>query len=98
MNEEKISEEDWNLIGFVIASEYKRKIIEYLAKDIATPKQISNGTNIRIGHISTYLARLADKDLVICINPTVKMGRLYKLTKKGEKVVNIIGKINRDLD
>lgn len=93
-----IKEAEWNIIGSVLASKYKRVILNYIASGVATPKQISNGTGIRINHISNYLARLADDDLVVCVNPDAKMGRLYKLTEKGEVIAKIIKKIGRDLD
>lgn len=93
-----VEDEIWSIVGSVIASKYKREILYYLSKGAATPKQISNGTDIRINHVSNYLIRLADDDLLECLNPDAKMGRLYKLTEKGEEIFGIINKLDRDLD
>lgn len=37
-------------------------------------------------HISKVLGELKAHELVECINPEVRKGRLYRLTDKGEKV------------
>ncbi|MGC9553777.1 MAG: transcriptional regulator [Thermoplasmatota archaeon] len=93
-----VKEKEWNKVGSVLASKYKRKIIGYLTFGLATPRQIANGTDIRINHVSNYLSRLSDDGLVICVNPDVKMGRLYTLTDEGKKVATLVEKISRDLD
>lgn len=93
-----VEDKVWSIVGSVIASKYKREILYYLSKGAATPKQISNGTDIRINHVSNYLIRLADDGLVKCLNPDAKMGRLYKLTGKGTEILDIIEKIDRDLE
>ncbi len=93
-----VEDEIWSIVGSVIASKYKRKILYYLSKGAATPKQISIGTDIRINHVSNYLIRLGDSELVKCLNPDAKMGRLYELTKKGEEIFGIMKKIDRDLE
>lgn len=38
-------------------------------------------------HISKVLAELKAHELVECINPEVRKGRLYRLTDKGDDVV-----------
>ena len=38
-------------------------------------------------HISNTLKELKDHDLVECINPEVRKGRLYRLTDKREEIV-----------
>lgn len=93
-----VEDEVWSIVGSVIASKYKREILYYLSEGAATPKQISNGTDIRINHVSNYLIRLGENELVKCLNPDAKMGRLYELTKKGEEILGIMKKIDRDLE
>lgn len=71
----------------IISSEAKISIILALDKKILTPKRISQLTNKRINHISTYLTQLKKNNIVICLNEEMKKGRLYKLTELGNKVV-----------
>ena len=70
----------------IISSEAKINIILVLHKKILTPKRISQLTNKRINHISTYLTQLKKNNIVICLNEEMKKGRLYKLTELGNKV------------
>lgn len=47
------------------------------------PKDIAQDSGILQNHISTVLSQLKDKNLVECINPDIKKGRLYRLTEDG---------------
>jgi DNA-binding PadR family transcriptional regulator len=48
---------------------------------------IANDSGIRTNHISKVLSELKAHELVECINPEVRKGRLYRLTEKGDDVV-----------
>lgn len=84
------------LKGYVISSDYRKKVLEYL-KSISennmycdTPSGIANSTGVLINHLSKVLKELTDKNLIRCINPEAKKGRLYCLTEMGEQVQNTI--------
>lgn len=51
------------------------------------PYEIAKDANIIQNHISTTLRQLKEHELVECINPEVKKGRLYRLTDNGNKVI-----------
>jgi predicted transcriptional regulator len=51
------------------------------------PSQIAKNSGIRTNHISKVLFELKSHELVECINPEVRKGRLYRLTETGEDVV-----------
>lgn len=51
------------------------------------PTQIAENSGIRTNHISKVLGELKAYELVECINPEAKKGRLYRLTEKGEDIV-----------
>lgn len=51
------------------------------------PTQIVENSGIRTNHISKVLGELKAHELVECINPEAKKGRLYRLTEKGEDIV-----------
>lgn len=86
---------DWDLIGFIVASKYRRKVVNQLSKGVGTPKQISEATKIRINHVSNILGEFSKRDLVECVNPNAKVGRLYRLTEKGEKIIESLNKIKK---
>lgn len=56
--------------------------------DVLIPTQIARNSDIRPNHISKVLAELKAHELVECINPEVRKGRLYRLTDKGESIVD----------
>ena len=75
------------VLGYIKASNYRKKIIKLLQDKKLTPIELSKETNIPLSHISNTLAELLEKDLVVCLTPKLKKGRLYELTNKG---VNIL--------
>ena len=74
-------------LAFVKASRYRRNILIYLSENEKTPKELSIELNIHQNNISATLRGLKEYNLVYCINPNVKKGRLYKLTDKGYHLV-----------
>ena len=57
---------------------------------VKIPTAIANDSGIRTNHISKVLAELKAHELVECINPEVRKGRLYRLTDKGEEIIKEI--------
>lgn len=62
-----------------------------LEGDVKIPTAIANDSGIRTNHISKVLSELKAHELVECINPEVRKGRLYRLTDKGNELVKNIG-------
>ena len=74
-------------VEYVEKSKYRSKVLKSLANDAKMPSQIAKDTGIVQNHISNTLRQLKDHDLVECINPEVRKGRLYRLTDEGEKII-----------
>ena len=77
-------------VEYVGRSKYRSKVLKTLANDTKMPSQIAKDTGIIQNHISNTLRQLKDHDLVECINPEVKKGRLYRLTENGEEIIDKI--------
>ena len=73
-------------ISYVQISKYRTKVMKSLDGEVKIPTDIANDSGIRTNHISKVLSELKAHELVECINPEVRKGRLYRLTDKGEKV------------
>ena len=73
-------------IGYVQISEYRTKVVKSLKGDVKIPSVIAKDSGIRTNHISKVLSELKTHELVECLNPEVRKGRLYRLTEKGEGV------------
>ena len=66
------------------------------SNDVLMPKQIAEHSEIRSNHISKVLRELSDTNLIVCINPESRKGRLYKLTPFGNGVCNALRNSNNE--
>ena len=62
----------------------EKKVMKSLDGEVLIPTQIARNSEIRSNHISKVLSELKAHELVECINPEVRKGRLYRLTSDGE--------------
>ena len=74
-------------IDYVNRFKYGLKVMKSLDGDVKIPSEIANDTEIFQNHISNALRQLKEHELIECINPEVRKGRLYRLTDKGEDIV-----------
>lgn len=78
-------------VSTVKSSEYRRKILESLLDvQFITPSEIAKKTKIRLNHVSNFLKDLKDANLVKCLNPEQKRGRLYQITGLGKEVLKYV--------
>lgn len=82
--EDKLREE----INYVKRSEYRLRVMKSLDGEVKIPSEIAKDAQIFQNHISNTLRQLREHNLIECINPEVKRGRLYRHTDKGKQVVN----------
>ena len=83
----ELTDEILTEISYVEISSYRKKVMKSLDGEVLIPTQIARNSEIRPNHISKVLAELKAHELVECINPEVRKGRLYRLTDKGDEVV-----------
>ena len=74
-------------IDYVNRFKYGLKVMKSLDGDVKIPSEIANDTEIFQNHISNALRQLKEHELIDCINPEVKKGRLYHHTDKGNLIV-----------
>ena len=77
-------------IDYVNSSQYRLKVTKSLDSNVKILSEIANDTEIFQNHISNTLRQLKEHELIECINPEVKKGRLYRLTDKGDELVKNI--------
>ena len=83
----ELSDEMLTEISYVQISKYRTKVMKSLDSDVKIPSIIAKDSGIKTNHISKVLSELKAHELVECINPEVRKGRLYRHTDKGEQVV-----------
>lgn len=86
----KLTDEMLTEISYVQISKYRTRVMKSLADDVKIPTVIAKDSGIRTNHISKVLAELKSHELVECVNPEARKGRLYRLTDKGENVAENI--------
>ncbi|WP_407415971.1 transcriptional regulator [Methanobrevibacter sp.] len=74
---------DDELLKYVNNSSYRVKVLKALGGDVKIPTQIASDSGILPNHISNVLRQLKEKEIVECINPEVRKGRLYRLSDNG---------------
>ena len=80
--------------SYVIISSYRRKVLESLNEGVKIPTKISQDSGVGVKHVSNVLPDLKEHNLIVCINEDAHKGRLYRLTDEGQKVVNMIQKMD----
>jgi len=83
----ELSDEMLKEISYVKISSYRERVMKSLEDDVKIPSKIAEDSEIRQNHISKVLAELKAHELVECINPEVRKGRLYRHTEKGDEIV-----------
>ena len=81
---------DWKKYGFVLSSRYRQKVVRNLMHEPKTPKQISIKTGLYLSHVSKTLNELSSLEIVTCLTPDLKRGRIYKLTKDGSEIAKYL--------
>ena len=79
-------------IKFINKSSYRSKVLKSIGNDVKMPKEIASDSGILPNHISNVLRQLKEKDVVECINPEVRKGRLYRLSEEGRNILDEIDK------
>ena len=83
----ELSDEMLTEISYVQMSKYRIKVMKALEGEVKIPSVIAKDSGIKTNHISKVLAELKVHELVECINPEVRKGRLYRLTEKGDIII-----------
>ena len=79
--------DDWDLIGFIVSSRYRKIVIHALNESPSTPSQIAERSDASIASISHALSELRERDCVeLLVSEDRRKGRVYGLTDTGEAV------------
>lgn len=77
----------WELIGFVRRSENRQKALKLLEEPLM-PTELGKKMNISLTHASKIIRELYKKGLVDCLNDKLKVGRIYRISKRGKVFYN----------
>ena len=75
-------------LGWVKSSSYRQRVLKSLEEeDMMMPSEIADRTDRHLSHISNTLSELEERQLIECLTPDLKKGRLYSLTEDGVEIV-----------
>jgi len=84
---------DWAKYGHVIASDYRKRIVLSLMKDPKTPKQVSEETELYLSHVSRVINELMKKEVVRCLTPKLRRGKVFTLSDDGQEIAKQLQKL-----
>lgn len=82
----------WDEISYVIASKTRKSIVIKLDTP-RTPTFLAKDLSINLANVSRALTELEEGNVVVCLTPKQKVGRIYSLTKKGKDILVKIKKM-----
>ena len=74
------------LARFILASEARMGTMEILGREDAIPSEISIKLNMQPPQVSRALRELEERELIKCLTPETKKGKIYTLTDIGYHV------------
>lgn len=77
----------WDDVGFIKSSKHRKEIMNLLNTRSLTPTEISTDSKTHISQVTRSLLELEKRDLVKCLTPSLRKGRLYSITEKGKKAI-----------
>ena len=81
----------WAVVGYVKRGPNRVKALGLLTTPLM-PSELGREMNISLTHASKIIRELHSKRLVACLNETLKIGRIYRITGQGKKV---LGEVKR---
>ena len=85
----------YGLIGFVLSSKNRVKVLNAINKDYKMPSEIGRELDMNFAMVSYSLSTLKSKKLVRCLNENASKGRIYICTPLGLEILNnILKRIN----
>ncbi|MFA4877028.1 MAG: winged helix-turn-helix domain-containing protein [Methanoregula sp.] len=79
----------YDLVSFVGRGSVRRKVLKALIKP-NSPTELAKQLDIERSTVSRAILILTEKGLVECLTPDERMGRYYRITDMGRKVMDVI--------
>ena len=81
------------LIAFIARSKRRLEVFGLLKEKERSQAELMKKTEMYKGHTSRTLKELSDKKLIVCTNPEDREFRFYKITKKGERILEEVKRL-----
>ena len=81
---------NWNAVGYVKRSKNRIEALKILINP-QMPSELGREMNISLTHASKICRELHKNKLIECLNDKMKVGRIYRITGKGKKILMVLG-------
>ena len=82
----------WEDVSFVISSSYRIRILKSLSTP-KTPSKLSSELDINKTHISRALSELEERNMIECLTPSSRKGKIYKISILGKEILSNASKL-----
>lgn len=84
---------DWTAYGYILASDYRKRVVMSIGEEPKTPKKIADSSKLRLNHVSSVLSDLQKKRVVKCLTPKLTRGKIFALTEEGKRIASQLRKM-----
>lgn len=81
---------DWDIVGFVKASNIRIEILKKLNERPMSPKDLKSKLSIHFPQVSLVLKEMRNRGLVKCLTTERSKGKIYGITELGTQVLEEI--------
>ena len=83
---------DYKTVAWVKRGKTRRDLLKFLSnsKKTLTANEMKNELGLSLSQVSRCLKTLSEKELISCLNPDDNIGKIYRITKKGEEMLHEI--------
>lgn len=83
---------DWELYAWLKRGSRRKAVLTLFheSEKALTANDVKNKAKISLSQASFTLSELRDKNLIVCLNPSDKIGKLYKISDLGEELISEI--------
>jgi DNA-binding MarR family transcriptional regulator len=78
------------LVGKVLASPRRLRVLTTIHEGVVTPKMISTRLSMPTSHVSKVLRELERLGLVECKTPDLRKGRIFSITSSGSQIMQTV--------
>jgi len=79
----------YKLLSFLARGKNRKLVLQQL-DDARTPTELSKKINMQRSVVSRAILELEKKGLAECLTPKEKMGRFYRITNVGKKLLQML--------
>lgn len=78
---------DWDIVGFVKASQIRIDVLRKLDEKPMSPKDLKHELSIHFPQVSLTLKQMCEKNLVECLTSSCSKGKIYAITEAGREIL-----------